>query len=131
MLGKLIKQSETGKCLVIGTIMADRLIIKQQKIPVCKREYYVANRIKVVLNMFTVGTDVLGCSKSDRLWFLLKGRNQSFSYLPISTSVGSYCQHMRANSHWSRASLYKLSQHQTYVCKHPPADIVRPCTAYA
>ena len=32
MLGKLIKQSETGKCLVIGTIMADRLIIKQQKI---------------------------------------------------------------------------------------------------
>ena len=63
---------------------------------VCKREYYVANRIKVVLNMFTVGTDVLGCFKSDRLWFLLKGRNQSFSYLPISTSVGSYCQHMRA-----------------------------------
>ena len=34
MLGKLIKQSETGKCLVIGTIMADRLIIKQQKISV-------------------------------------------------------------------------------------------------
>ena len=38
---------------------------------VCKREYYVANRIKVVLNMFTAGTDVLGCYKSDRLWFLL------------------------------------------------------------
>ena len=34
MLGKLIQQSETGKCLVIGTIMADRLIIKQQKISV-------------------------------------------------------------------------------------------------
>ena len=32
MLGKLIGQSEVGKCLVIGTIMADRLIIKQQKI---------------------------------------------------------------------------------------------------
>ena len=30
--GKLIEQSEAGKCLVIGTIMADRLIIKQQKI---------------------------------------------------------------------------------------------------
>ena len=36
MLGKLIKQSETGKCLVIGTIMADRLIIKQQKISVIR-----------------------------------------------------------------------------------------------
>ena len=36
MLGKLIEQSEAGKCLVIGTIMADRLIIKQQKISVCK-----------------------------------------------------------------------------------------------
>lgn len=48
--------------------------------------------------MFTAGTDVLGCSKSDRLWFLLKGRNQSLSYLPISTSVGSCCQHMRAVS---------------------------------
>ena len=34
MLGKLIEQSEAGKCLVIGTIMADRLIIKQQKISV-------------------------------------------------------------------------------------------------
>ena len=57
-----------------------------------------------VLNMFTVGTDVLGCSKGDRLWFLLKGRNQSFSYLPISTSVGSCCQHMRVYStnFWSR-----------------------------
>ena len=32
--GKLIEQSEAGKCLVIGTIMADRLIIKQQKISV-------------------------------------------------------------------------------------------------
>ena len=30
--------------------------------------------------MFTAGTDVLGYSKSDRLWFLLKGRNQSLSY---------------------------------------------------
>ena len=30
--GKLIEQSEAGKCLVIGTIMADCLIIKQQKI---------------------------------------------------------------------------------------------------
>ncbi|HHT7734957.1 TPA: hypothetical protein ACT2FU_001650 [Streptococcus suis] len=29
---KLIEQSEAGKCLVIGTIMADCLI-KQQKIP--------------------------------------------------------------------------------------------------
>ena len=48
--------------------------------------------------MFTAGTDVLGCSKSDRLWFLLKGRNQSLSYLPISTSVGSCCQHMRVVS---------------------------------
>ena len=46
--------------------------------------------------MFTAGTDVLGCSKSDRLWFLLKGRNQSLSYLPISASVGACCQHMRA-----------------------------------
>ena len=36
MLGKLIEQSEAGKCLVIGTIMADRLIIKQQKISVCR-----------------------------------------------------------------------------------------------
>ena len=33
-LEKLIEQSEAGKCLVIGTIMADRLIIKQQKISV-------------------------------------------------------------------------------------------------
>ena len=32
--GKLIEQSEAGKCLVIGTIMADCLIIKQQKISV-------------------------------------------------------------------------------------------------
>ena len=30
--GKLIEQSEAGKCLVIGTIMADCLIINQQKI---------------------------------------------------------------------------------------------------
>ena len=30
--GKLIEQSEAGKCLVIGTIMADRLIIMQQKL---------------------------------------------------------------------------------------------------
>lgn len=29
--------------------------------------------------MFTAGTDVLGCIKNDRLWFLLNGRNQSFS----------------------------------------------------
>ena len=29
-LEKLIEQSEAGKCLVIGTIMADCLIIKQQ-----------------------------------------------------------------------------------------------------
>ena len=36
--GKLIEQSEAGKCLVIGTIMADRLIIKQQKISVLRRE---------------------------------------------------------------------------------------------
>ena len=48
--------------------------------------------------MFTAGTDVLGCSKGDRLWFLLKGRNQSLSYLPISASVGSCCQHMRVYS---------------------------------
>ena len=48
--------------------------------------------------MFTAGTDVLGCYKSDRLWFLLKGRNQSLSYLPISASVGSCCQHMRVVS---------------------------------
>ena len=34
-LEKLIEQSEAGKCLVIGTIMADCLIIKQQKISVC------------------------------------------------------------------------------------------------
>ena len=44
--------------------------------------------------MFTAGADVLGCYKRDRLWFLLNGGNQSFSYLPISTSVGSCCQHM-------------------------------------
>lgn len=48
--------------------------------------------------MFTTGTDVLGCSKSDRLWFLLKSRNQSLSYLPISASVGTCCQHMRVVS---------------------------------
>ena len=34
--GKLIEQSEAGKCLVIGTIMEDHLIIKQQKISVCR-----------------------------------------------------------------------------------------------
>ena len=45
--------------------------------------------------MFTAGADVLGCYESDRLWFLLNGRNQSLSYLPISTSAGSCCQHMR------------------------------------
>jgi len=49
----------------------------------------------IVLSMFTAGADVLGCYKSDRLWFLLNGRNQSLSYLPISTSAGSCCQHMR------------------------------------
>jgi hypothetical protein len=38
MLGKLIEQSEAGKCLVIGTIMADRLIIKQQKLSVLRRQ---------------------------------------------------------------------------------------------
>ena len=36
MLGKLIEQSEAGKCLVIGTIMADRLTIRQQKISVIR-----------------------------------------------------------------------------------------------
>ena len=35
-LEKLIEQSEAGKCLVIGTIMADCLIIKQQKLSVCR-----------------------------------------------------------------------------------------------
>ncbi len=57
----------------------------------------------MMLNMFTAGTDVLGCSKSDRLWFLLKGRNQSLFYLPISASVGSCCQHMGdvAANFWS------------------------------
>ena len=44
--------------------------------------------------MFTAGADVLGCYKSDRLWFLLNDRNQSLSDLPISTSAGSCCQHM-------------------------------------
>ena len=34
--GKLIEQSEAGKCLVIRTIMADCLIIKQQKISVIR-----------------------------------------------------------------------------------------------
>ena len=34
--GKLIEQSEAGKCLVIGTIMADCLIIKQQKLSVIR-----------------------------------------------------------------------------------------------
>ena len=43
--------------------------------------------------MFTAGADVLGCYKSDRLWFLLKDSNQSLSYLPISTTAGTYCQH--------------------------------------
>ena len=36
-LEKLIEQSEAGKCLVIGTIMADCLI-KQQKITVFQSE---------------------------------------------------------------------------------------------
>ena len=58
------------------------------------------NRVKRISHMFTAGTDVIGYSKSDRLWFLLKGRNQSLSYLPISTSVGSCCQHMSVNSHF-------------------------------
>ncbi len=35
----------------------------------------MTNRIKVVLNMFTAGTDILSYFKNDRLWFLLKGRN--------------------------------------------------------
>ena len=34
--GKLFEQSEAGKCLVIGTIMADCLIIKQQKLSVIR-----------------------------------------------------------------------------------------------
>ena len=38
--GKLIEQSEAGKCLVIGTIMADCLIINQQKISVCGRDEF-------------------------------------------------------------------------------------------
>ena len=45
MLGKLIEQSEAGKCLVIGTIMADRLIIKQQKISVWWCNYIPIFRI--------------------------------------------------------------------------------------
>lgn len=40
-LEKLIEQSEAGKCLVIGTIMADCLI-KQQKIPVCRDDDKIA-----------------------------------------------------------------------------------------
>lgn len=51
MLGKLIEQSEAGKCLVIGTIMADRLIIKQQKISVYRRNKYQ------VVGMKRRGTD--------------------------------------------------------------------------
>lgn len=45
--------------------------------------------------MFTAGADVLGCYKGDRRWFILKSWNQHLSYLPISTSAGSRCQHMR------------------------------------
>ena len=48
MLGKLIKQSETGKCLVIGTIMADRLIIKQQKISGFRIDYIRLTSYKTV-----------------------------------------------------------------------------------
>ena len=42
---------------------------------------------KSEVDMFTAGADVLGCYESDRLWFLLKGRNQSlfsFAYQHIS-----------------------------------------------
>ena len=51
--GKLIEQSEAGKCLVIGTIMADCLIIKQQKISVCWRgEQIVLSVSSLITNIY-------------------------------------------------------------------------------
>ena len=55
------------------------------------------------IHMFIAGADVLGCYKSDRLWLLLVDGNQSLSYLPISASAGSCCQHMSTNFAYSHA----------------------------
>ena len=72
--------------------------------------------------MFTAGADVLGCYKRDRLWFLLNGGNQSFSYLPISTSAGSCCQHMSKEVTFGhddqklKLSLYDTSGHRDQKC---------------
>ena len=51
-LEKLIEQSEAGKCLVIGTIMADRLIIKQQKLSAFSGQF----------NMVKQGSHTLRCT---------------------------------------------------------------------
>ena len=45
----------------------------------------------VKIHMFTAGADVLGCYKSDRLWFLFKGRNQSLYCFPTFHSVKGEC----------------------------------------
>ena len=80
-----------------------------RQISVCKREYFVTNIIKVVLNMFTAGTDMLGCFKSDRLWFLLKGRNQSLSY-----GIGNFSEFfytikkLREDEHSHKNSIHPL-----------------------
>ena len=49
MLGKLIEKSEAGKCLVIGTIMADRLIIMQQKLSVLRTLSVLGNIINQII----------------------------------------------------------------------------------
>ena len=38
-------------------------------------------------HMFTAGADVLSCYKSDRLWFLLNGGNQSLFYFLTNIRV--------------------------------------------
>ena len=60
MLGKLIEQSEAGKCLVIGTIMADRLIIKQQKLSAFSGQF----------NMVKQGSHTLRCTVSAKYCYV-------------------------------------------------------------
>ncbi len=82
----------------------------------------------VKIHMFTAGADVLGCYKSDRLWFLLNGRNQSLSYLPSCTSVGSCCQHMSKEFTFGHddqklnLSLQDTSGHRDQKCLFLSAD---------
>lgn len=83
MLGKLIEQSEAGKCLVIGTIMADRLIIKQQKL----------SAFACQLNMVKQGSLALRCMAA---FFICK----YYILLTITIKNGMICMNNHTLEDW-------------------------------